>query len=259
MHKYTGMKKFKHEELIREHYPNVIKERLSRSTRPSIISDAVLGGIDGCVTTFAVVSGAVGAGFSSSVALILGLANLIADGFSMAISNYESIKAQQEFAESVRLTEQEHIDKIPEGEREEIRQIFQNKGFAGEVLDTIINTICNDRRLWIDTMLTEEHGVQKFGPDPYKSAFTTFAAFIFVGAIPLIPYLFLGLERQLQFIISACLAGIMFFSIGLMKSLVFAKPVIRSGLNTLLTGGAAAGLAFFTGYLLREILGIGGV
>ena len=255
----VGMKKNRHEELLREHNPETIKQRLDRSTRPSMISDAVLGGVDGCVTTFAVVSGAVGAGFPSSVALVLGLANLIADGFSMAISNYESIKAQQEFAESVRLTEQEHIDKVPAGEREEIRQIFQKKGFTGEVLEKIVDTISSDKRLWIETMLTEEHGMQKIGPNPFKSAVTTFFAFVFVGTMPLIPFLIPGLEEQLQFIISACVAGIMFFLIGMMKSIIFAKPVFRSGLNTLLTGSTAAGLAFLTGYLLRDIFGIGGL
>jgi len=253
------MKKNKNEELVREHFPEAIKERLNRSIKPNIVSDAVLGGIDGCVTTFAVVSGAFGAGFSSSVAIVLGFANLIADGFSMAISNYESIKAQTEFTESIRLTEQEHIEKIPAGEREEIRQIFQKKGFTGEVLEKIVDTICNDKRLWIDTMLTEEHGVQKSGLSPYKSAFTTFATFLFVGAIPLAPFLIHGLEIRLQFILSACLAGIMFFLIGTAKSVIVAKPAFRSGIKTLLTGSAAASLAFFTGYLLKVAFGIGAV
>ena len=245
-------------ELIREHHPEAITTRLARSGKPSIISDLVLGGIDGCVTTFAVVSGAVGAGFSSTVALVLGFANLIADGFSMAVSNYESIQAQREFTESVRLTEQEHIDKVPAGEREEIRQIFQKKGFTGETLEKIVDTISRDRHLWIDTMLTEEYGLQKIGPSPFISAIATFAAFLLVGAIPLIPFFFPILENQWQFFLSTVLAGIMFFLIGMMKSLIFMKPVFRSGLNTLLAGGAAAGLAFLTGYLLREIFGIGG-
>lgn len=251
------MKKSKREQLIREHHPEIIRERLNRSAKPNIISDIVLGGIDGCVTTFAVVSGAVGAGFSSTVALVLRFANLIADGFSMAISNYESIKAQQEFTESIRLTEQEHIEKVPAGEREEIRQIFQKKGFAGEILEKIVDTISHDRRLWIDTMLTEEHGIQKIGPSPSKSAVTTFFAFLFVGAMPLIPFLAQELGIKLQFILSACLAGVMFFFIGTMKSIIFAKPVFLSGVKTLLTGGAAACLVFFTGYLLRVVFGIG--
>lgn len=251
--------KNRHEELVREHFPEAIRERLSHSIRPSVISDAVLGGIDGCVTTFAVVSGAVGAGFSATVALVLGFANLIADGFSMAVSNYESIKAQQEFAEHVRVTELEHIEKVPGGEREEIRQIFEKKGFFGETLETIVDTISNDRRLWIDTMLAEEHGIQRIGYTPLRSALATFTAFLLVGAIPLMPFLLTDLEMQFQFVASSCLAAMMFFIIGMMKSLFFARPVFRSGFRTLVTGGSAAFLAYLTGYLLRVLVGIDAV
>jgi len=250
------MKMNDQQKLIREHHPEVIKERLNRLKQPNLISDAVLGGIDGCVTTFAVVSGALGAGFSSSVALVLGFANLIADGFSMAVSNYESIKAQQDFTESVRLAEQEHIEKIPVGEKEEIRQIFQKKGFAGDILDKIVETIISDKNLWIDTMLTEEHGLQQNNLNPFKSGVATFTAFIFVGTIPLLPFLVPHLHMQSQFIISACLAGMMFFMIGALKSHLFSKPVFSSGIKTLLTGGIAASLAFITGYILRVVFDI---
>lgn len=245
--------------LAEEHRPEVIRERLKMPAKQNVVSDAVLGGIDGCVTTFAVVSGVVGAGLSPIVALVLGFANLVADGFSMAISNYESIKAAREFIQSLRVSEQEHIEKIPIGEREEIRQIFKKKGFSGNVLEKIVDTISSDRRLWIDTMLTEEHGVQKTGKDPIKAAITTFGSFLFVGSIPLIPFLIPALEKGSQFILSACLAAVMFFSIGAMKSRVFSKPVLRSGISTLLTGGGAAALAFLVGYLLRTLFEVGPV
>ncbi|WP_022947416.1 VIT1/CCC1 transporter family protein [Methylohalobius crimeensis] len=250
------MKQTDPEKLLREHHPEAIKQRLQGPPRPQYVSDAILGGIDGCVTTFAVVSGAVGAGFSATVALVLGFANLLADGFSMAVSNYESIKAQSEFEESVQRTEEEHIDRIPEGEREEIRQIFRQKGFEGEILAQIVETITQDRRLWIETMLAEEHGIRKGGPSPLRSAVTTFAAFLIVGAVPLIPFLLPGWEMQRQFIASSILAALMFCLIGMLKSLVFAKPIFISGINTLLTGSAAAALAFLTGYLLRGVFGI---
>ena len=238
-----------------EHLPEVIAQRLDAPNKTQNISDAVLGAIDGCVTTFAIIAGAVGAGFPASVALILGFANLFADGFSMAISNYEANKAQQEFVESVRKTEAEHIQKIPEGEREEIRQIFQRKGFNGEILETIVNTITQNKTLWIDTMLLEEHGLQPEAQNPIKAALITFASFLFVGAIPLIPFFISAITINQQFILSAVFAGIMFFMIGMLKSIVFAKPIFLSGIQTLLTGGAAASLAFITGYILREQFG----
>lgn len=250
------MKNNANKELHHEHRPEAIKKRLNNSKKPQNVSDAVLGGIDGCVTTFAIVSGAVGAGFPSSVALVLGFANLFADGFSMGVSNYESIIAQQEHVEGLKRTEEEHIEKVPEGEREEIRQIFQHKGFEGEVLEEIVKTISQDRRLWVDTMLAEEHGMAKHSSSPWRSAITTFVAFLIVGAMPLLPFLVSNLSMQQQFLISSFIAGVMFFSIGMLKSLIFSMPIFISGLRTLLTGGTAAALAYLTGYILRTVFNI---
>jgi VIT1/CCC1 family predicted Fe2+/Mn2+ transporter len=248
------MKSTNNEELIREHHPEMIRKRLSQSPKRQNISDAVLGGIDGCITTFAVVSGSVGAGFPSSVAVILGFSNLLADGFSMAISNYESSKAEQEYFESIKQSEQRHIDEIPEGEREEIRQIFKAKGFAGELLEKIVATITADKRIWLEIMLAEEHGLSKTVQNPLKSAVVTFLAFVIVGAIPLLPYIVSSLDTSEQFSMSAFLAGTMFFIIGMLKSLALAKPVFLSGVRTLLTGGAAAVLSYYTAYFLRGFL-----
>jgi len=252
------VKSINQEQHIREHHPDMIRKRLSAGPRKQNISDAVLGGIDGCITTFAVVSGSVGAGFPSSVAVILGFANLFADGFSMAISNYESNKAELEFFESIRQSEAQHIEDFPEGEREEIRQIFAAKGFAGEILEQIVTTITANKRIWLDIMLVEEHGLSKTTQNPSISAGVTFLAFLAVGAIPLMPYIVSSLEMNQQFSVSAFLAGTMFFLIGMLKSLALGKPAFVSGIRTLLTGGTAAALAYFTAYFLREIFNISG-
>lgn len=250
------MKSANKEELIRQHHPEMIRKRLSQSPKRQNISDAVLGGIDGCITTFAVVSGSVGAGFPSSVAMILGFANLFADGFSMAISNYESSKAEQEYFESIKRSEEKHIDEVPEGEREEIRQIFKAKGFHGEILETIVDTITSDKKIWLETMLMEEHGLSKTTQKPLISASVTFLAFVTVGAIPLMPYIVSSLDKSQQFLISAFLAGAIFFAIGMFKSIALAKPGFFSGIRTLLTGGAAAALAYFTAYFIQEIFNL---
>jgi len=250
------MKKPTRAKLNAEHRPEAVRARLQLQSPSQNVADAVLGGIDGCVTTFAVVAGAVGAGFPAAVALTLGLANLIADGFSMAVSNYESIKAQREQVEAARKTEENHIEEIPEGEREEIRQIFANKGFSGGLLEKIVDTIVQDRRLWVETMLTEEYGLQKTGPSALKSAFVTFCAFLLVGAVPLLPFLFGQSEMQTQFFLSAMLAALVFLGIGMAKGYLFQKAVLRSGLGTLFTGGAASALAFATGFILRGVFGI---
>jgi VIT1/CCC1 family predicted Fe2+/Mn2+ transporter len=77
-----------------------------------------------------------------------------------------------------------------------------------------------------------------------------------IGAMPLLPFLVTTLQMQQKFFISASVAGLMFFMIGMLKSFVFSKPVIVSGFRTLLIGGTAAGLAFYTGHILREVFGV---
>jgi len=177
----------------------------------------------------------------------------------MAISNYEAQKAELEFIESIRQSELNHINKILAGEREEIRQIFYKKGFRGTTLNTVVDTICQDKKIWIETMLTEEHGLRKTALNPWRSAIVTFVAFLLAGTIPLLPLLTTFLTIQQQFIFSALFASFMFFLIGILKSFIVDKPLFTSGLRTLLTGSTAAALAFFTGYLLREITGVKGV
>ncbi|WP_026375289.1 VIT1/CCC1 transporter family protein [Aestuariibacter salexigens] len=234
--------------LVEQHQPHIISERLSKTPKPSYLSDAVLGAIDGCVTTFALVAGAYGAGFTSTVAVVLGMANLIADGYSMAVSNYEAAKTQADTVASVIDQEREHIALVPEGEREEIREIFRRKGFEGDVLEQITDTITQNPSLWVDTMLVEEHGLSHQSGAPVTAALTTLGAFVCVGVIPLIPFFF-SLQISQQFTISAILASIMFYLIGFVKGQTLRQNRWLTGLTTLFTGGSAALLAYCVGLL----------
>lgn len=244
------------QDLISQHAPDAIKARLQRRRETGYLPDGVLGGIDGCVTTFAVVSGAVGAGFPGSVAIILGFANLIADGFSMAVSNFQAKRAHQESLEQARRTEENHIAAIPEGEREEIRQIFQQKGFTGDTLECIVNTLTRNRALWVETMLSEELGLQKVTLNPLRSATVTFLAFVLAGSIPLLPYFLSSLNMNMKFTFSVILAGVMFYGIGMIKGLVLERPLVIAGFSTLCTGSAASALAFGVGHVLRHFFAI---
>jgi vacuolar iron transporter family protein len=243
------------ERLEAEHRPEEVRRRLSERRGQGYLGDAVLGGIDGCVTTFAVVAGAVGAGFPGLVVVVLGFANLLADGFSMAVSNYQGTKSQLERVEEARLSEERQIEQIPAGEREEVRQIFAAKGFQGETLERIVEVITNNRRLWVDTMLAEELGLEVEGPNPLRAAVATFAAFLAVGIIPLVPFVVPGLPTSTRFVASAAATGVAFFGVGAVKGLVLGRSALRSGLETLLTGGAAAAIAFVVGAWLRQLFG----
>ena len=155
------------------HHPGEIAERLEKGPKASYLRDLVYGGIDGTVTTFAIMAGVVGADLSAGVVIVLGIANLLADGFSMAAANYSSTKTEIEEYEQIRRMEERHVDLAPEGEREEIRQIFRAKGFEGEALDSAVEVITEHRELWIDTMMTEEHGMPPVNRSPVRARRST--------------------------------------------------------------------------------------
>lgn len=241
------------DQLAAEHGAGAIRTRLAGKPKRSYLGDAVLGGIDGCVTTFAVVAGATGAAFPGTVVVILGLANLVADGFSMAVSNYQGTKTEHESLARTMREENEEIRVYPEGEREEIRQIFARKGFSGETLERIVEVISADRDVWIDTMLKEEHGLQPDGADPMRAGVATFAAFIVAGLLPLLPFLSpweIPIER---FALSAAVTAVAFFGIGVARGMVLGRSRLRAGIETLLMGGGAAVLAFVIALLLRRL------
>jgi len=250
MHPMAGPGRLEH-----SHHPDAIRRRLAEEVRHSYLGDAILGGIDGCVTTFAVVSAATGGGFSSIVVIVLGLANLLGDGLSMAVGNYQSRRTQRESVEQARRREARHIAQVPEGEREEVRQIFASKGFEGEALEHVVDVITRDRDVWIDTMLKEEIRIHPESPRPLRAALATFAAFVLVGTIPLLPFLVTGLSVQAGFVASAVLTGGTFFAIGVAKGSVLDTSVVRSGLETLASGGAAAVVAYAIAAWLRQTFG----
>jgi VIT1/CCC1 family predicted Fe2+/Mn2+ transporter len=234
-----------------QHSPEAIAARLQAPQKQNYLADSVLGGIDGCITTFAIVASSVGAGFPGLVAFVLGMANLIADGFSMAASNYEAAQSRADHIAMVTKNEAEHIALYPEGEQEEIRQIFAMKGFEGQVLDHIVDTIISDRTLWVQTMLREEHGLQIDGPDALTSSLSTFLAFLMVGAVPLVPFLIPGLTTDQLFVASSVLAGLSFFAIGSVKGFVLQQNWVAAGIKTLLIGGFAAFMAYGVGRFIR--------
>ena len=242
--------------LQEEHTKEAIAARLAGATQHSYLGDFVLGAVDGAVTTFAVVCGVAGAGLPSGVAVVLGFANVLADGFSMAVGNFLSTRSQHEFLDHARRIEERHIDEHPEGEREEVRQIFKAKGFEGRLLETITETITEERQRWVDTMLTEELGLQLQPPLPLRASVTTFSAFLLAGLIPLLP-LFLSpyLSVNQTFTASAVATAFTFCAVGAFKARVTSRNLAYGMLETLFIGGCAAILAYTAGAWLKGFIG----
>lgn len=243
------------ESLAKIHTREAIAERIAATATHSYLGDFVLGAVDGAVTTFAIVAGSAGAGLSSSVAVVLGVANVLADGFSMAASNYLKTRADHQVVARFRQIEEMHIDEVPAAEREEIRQIFAAKGFSGDMLEDVVNVITKDRRRWVDTMLTEEWGLQLEPPEPKRAAGATFAAFVLVGFVPLVPLFFTNwLPGKTVFAVSASLTGATFFAVGYANGRLNQRSGWLSAWETLGVGGAAAALAYVVGVWLKGLM-----
>jgi VIT1/CCC1 family predicted Fe2+/Mn2+ transporter len=235
------------------HTPEKIRDRLRAPITHSYLPDFVYGAIDGTVTTFAIVSGVAGAALPSTMIIVLGMANLVADGFSMAASNYLGTRTDEELRKKARRIEEQHIASYPEGEREEVRQIFEEKGFSGADLQRAVEVITADRQRWVDTMLVEELRLPPDGRSATRAALTTFLAFFVVGLIPLLTYIYNVLAPQEianPFLASAVLTALSFFGVGAAKSRFVDESWHRAGLETLLIGGSAAMLAYAVGFLL---------
>ena len=176
------------------HSPEEVSARLKQRDDSSHLKDMVYGGIDGAVTTFAIVAGVEGAGLSHGVILALGAANILADGFSMAAGNFAGTRAELDDRKRVVAVERRHLKDHRDGELEELRQILRMRGLEGEVLDLATEAISKDEERWLDLMLTDEYGLSRSVPNPRKAALATFAAFLMAGVIPLLPFV-LGLEN----------------------------------------------------------------
>ena len=235
--------------LEHSHTRQAIHDRLARGHHSNYLRDWIYGGLDGAVTTFAIVAGVVGAHLAPAVVLILGFANLIADGFAMGAGNYSGTKAELDDYRRLLAIERKHIALEPDGEREEIRQIYAGKGFSGAELERIVEVISADEDLWARTMAIEEYGLSPAVRLPVWAALSTSAAFVLCGLVPLVSYL-------LAYSLAACVVatGLVFFAIGATKSRWSLAGWLRSGIETLVIGMSAAGLSFAIGFALRTVV-----
>lgn len=225
------------------------------SPSSAYLKEIVYGGFDGAVTTFAVVAGATGAGLDTSVVLILGFANLFADGFSMSVGAYLSAKSEQQNFDKYEKREYWEIENMPESERQEIEDIFIAKGFEGEALQKAVDTITANREHWVDVMMKYELGMIRDEKSPVKVGLATFLSFFAAGLIPVLPYLF-AIQAGADTLFRWALAGsaIAFALLGYFKADIVRRSRLRGVVETLLLGAAAAALAWFAGDFLESWL-----
>ena len=218
------------------------------------IKDIVYGANDGIVTTFAVVTAAVGAGFGTNVIIILGLANLFADGVSMGVSNYLGARSENSLYNKEQGREHLEVATIPQVEKREVADIFVSKGFSAIDAETMSTIISQNESFWVDFMMKYEIGMgEPTHGTEWKSASVTFLAFILAGTLPLLSFLFAS--PQNMFTYSVWATGVAFFVVGSARSLFTEKNWFVSGVEMFLFGGLASGVSYAVGYFASIVVG----
>ncbi|OJI07299.1 hypothetical protein BK004_01520 [bacterium CG10_46_32] len=213
----------------------------------------VYGANDGIVTTFAVVAGVAGAGLDTKIVLILGFANLIADGISMAVGNYLGTSSENQLQAKERIMEEWEVAHVPDEERKEIEEIYRAKGFSGKNLDHIVSVITSDKKLWVDEMMVNELGIIPGEEEsPIGNSVATFIAFVIAGFLPLLPYV-AGIEFGNVFNTAIIMTAFALFIVGAMRSIVIKEHWFISGLEMLGVGAIAAASAYAVGYFLQGL------
>lgn len=220
------------------------------------LPEFVYGGIDGSVTTFAVVAGSVGAGINSSIIVVLGLANLLADGFAMSVGAYLSAKTEKDNYEKYRKQEELRITSNPDEEKTKLLETYANNGFDKELAKNMANSISTKPKEWLDYIMKEKYNLVLDQKSPISKGLSTYISFVLVGFIPLTVYIldFIEIMQSNLFVVSSILTGISFAVIGYLKSKVNETKVIKGVLETLALGLIAAIVAYFVGDLLENLI-----
>lgn len=234
-------------------------KRIHGRLNNGLLKAAVFGANDGIVTTFAVVAGVAGAGLSPSIILIMGLANMIADGLSMGMGDYLGERSERRHQKYQYRIEKWEIEKIPSEEKNELVEFFEKKGMSNQDSSQVVSIITKYPKVWIELGFIDEMGlVPEFDSAIWKTGAMTFVAFMGAGALPLIPYFlaFLGapMDPELQFSLSIISTlGAMFF-VGSLRTFITKGAWWRNGLEMLAIGTVASASAYLVGAMIESIV-----
>lgn len=241
-------------ELKAAHKEGIANEKYHKVGQGSYLRNMVYGANDGIVTTFAVVAGVAGASLPPKIILILGFANLVADGISMAMGNFLGTRSENQLKHEELKVEHWEIDHVPEEEAKEIERIYKNKGFKGADLKRAVAIITSDRDIWAKEMMIHELGIIPGEEEsPWKNGLVTFLSFSIAGLLPLLPYVF-NIPIKDTFTTAIVFMAVALFIVGALRTIFTKKNPLLSGLEMLAVGAIAAGSAYGVGYFIGLII-----
>jgi predicted membrane protein (TIGR00267 family) len=214
------------------------------------LADVILGGQDGLVNVLGVILGVAAATGDTWVVLVAGLAATFAESVSMGAVAYTSTLAEADYYESEREREYRHVLEVPQLEQEEIRNIYSQKGFQGELLERIVDTITANKDVWVAVMMAEEHQlVPTDRRQALRSAIIVGISAIIGSMIPLVPFIILPVK--LSMLISVLIAALVLFIVGVYKARTTVGHPGKSGLEMAVIGTASALVGYAVGALLK--------
>lgn len=229
-----------------------IHESIDPHPPRSNLPEVILGGQDGLVNVLGVILGVAAATSEARVVLAAGLAATFSESVSMAAVAYTSKRAEGDRYRGEEAREHRHIHAAPNVEREEVREIFRKKGFEGEILDRIVETITADPRTWVSVMMADEHRLTPVDDgQPLRSALVVGASSVVGSLLPLLPFVLLPVHASMY--AAAALSALTLFLTGVYKGRLTADRPLRSGLEMAAIGMASAIVGYAIGALFGRL------
>src|SRR4051812_9403783 len=208
------------------------------------LTDIVIGMSDGLTVPFALAAGLSGAVSSTGIIVIAGIAEIAAGSIAMGLGGYLAGKTEIDHYNSELRREYQEVETVPEKEKEEVREFFENLGLSKDIQQQAVEEIAKDKQKWVDFMMKYELGLDK--PDPKratKSAMNIGLSYVVGGLVPLSPYFFINTPVD-ALKISILVTLICLFIFGYFKSRMTGIHPWAGALRVMLIGAVAAGAAF---------------
>ncbi len=227
------------------------KTETHKASKIASLSEVILGGQDGLVNVLGVILGVAAASHSTSIILAGGLAATFAESISMAAVAYTSKMADKSHYESELAKEKRQIENNPKFQKQKVYEIYKEKGFSNEILNTITDKITSDKHVWLTTIMREGHGLAPMKTKRVLTGSSTVGVSALIGSlIPLIPFFFLPINESV--IISIIISALTLFAVGFYKAKVYVGSPIKSGLEIAIIGMGAAAIGYGIGLLFEH-------
>lgn len=215
------------------------------------LPEIILGGQDGLVNVLGVILGVAAATVSSKIIVVAGLAATFAESISMAAVAYTSKITEADYYQSELEREKWEIENVPEGEREEIKALYENYGFKDKVLEEIVAKITSDKKIWLKVMMEQELKLEKVDRNQALPDAFTVGISAFVGSlIPLLPFFFLPVKTAIY--VSLSVSAVTLFAVGYYKAKqTLGRQLLKQAVELMVIGMASAAVGYAVGTIFK--------